>query len=150
MLKTNAKTNAKTDAKTNAKTDAKTNLNPKISFYTKGPYSNGAVFLEIYNSGNEDVEDIKITSRYQKYDEERQPVWEEKEINRYIGDSDDFLFAKPAPLNILRVGEKKLGSGFRNTAINKLVEVKVSCVGMKSGKTFETASVLETARAEIA
>ena len=32
------------------------NLIPKISFYPKGPYSNGAVFLEIYNSGNEYVE----------------------------------------------------------------------------------------------
>ena len=126
-----------------------TKLEPRISFYTKGPYSNGAVFLEIYNSGNEDVDDIIITIRYQKYDEHRQMVWEERQINRFIGEADDHLFTKPYALNVLKIGERKLGSSFPNTVIGKKVEVNISCRGMSSGETFADKRTLETARAEV-
>lgn len=123
-------------------------IRPKLSFYPHGPYMNGAMFLEIYNSGNEDLEEITIKQRYQTFESGRRIVWEEREINRFIGEEDSYLLAKPEPLNVLRVGEKKLGSGMRNVSIGRIVHIHVRCVGARSKEVFEDERDIMTSRDE--
>ena len=123
-------------------------LYPEISFGIVGPFENGGAGLEIYNSGTEDVKNIDVTLKWYKIDEsKREFVIEPREVSRFFNENENPVFASSSPKpSILRKQEKKVATGIPNIAVDKRVDVRVKCTGLRSGKLFDREESLRTLR----
>lgn len=108
--------------------DSISNNGPKVYFSraTKNRYSLG----EIYNIGNEDIVDLKITLKY--IDKSGQPLT--KNVTMFIDESDNPVLAEWKTCNILKQGETKF-IDFPSTQTKVLVQIRGS--GAQSNKLLK-------------
>ncbi len=101
----------------------------------------GYFVLEIYNNGDEDLENFEVKVNW------KQPSPEENQerILQKFNDVNDYLvMARPRSLNMLATGARVYASGVPSISVDKKLKVTVTCKGMKSGKKLKKVFNLET------
>lgn len=105
----------------NITTNSTNSYDPEVSFFITGPFQNGGVGLEIYNSGTEDLKNLKIKIGWNQYNESSKTIEkQERLVSSFINEGDDPVMISPfTTLNVLRKGEKKIALGIPSIAIKK-------------------------------
>lgn len=95
--------------------------------------------LEIYNNGDEDLEDFCIKADW------TQPEGKQERILSQFNDETDYLvMASPKSLNMLKAGARVYAINIPSISVDKKIKITVSCKGMRSGKTIQKVFELET------
>ncbi len=95
---------------------------------TKDGYS----VLEIYNNGDDDLEDFRVHLSW------IQPEGVQERVCEQFNDVTDYLVkASPRSLNMLPAGARVYAINIPNTSVDKKIIVTISCTGMRSGKKVE-------------
>lgn len=112
-------------------------LGPKISIY---PSDKGNRFLlEVYNSGNEDVDNIVIKVFWKQPDGQKERV-----LEKFIGENEDPVMTYPHRLNVLKKEERKFAVNIPSISTDKKIKVSVSCKGISSNREFTEEFEFET------
>lgn len=107
----------------------------KVYMASKDGYS----VLEIYNSGDEDLEDFLIKANWV------QPEGIQERILSQFNDTTDYLvMSLPRSLNMLKVGTRVYAINIPSISVDKKIKITVSCKGIKTNKKIERAFELET------
>ncbi|OGJ05582.1 hypothetical protein A2387_01345 [Candidatus Nomurabacteria bacterium RIFOXYB1_FULL_36_10] len=110
---------------------------PDVKVYTarKDDYN----VLEIYNNGDEDLEDFLIKANW------TQPEGTQERILSQFNDTTDYLvMSLPKSLNMLKMGTRVYAINIPSISVDKKIKITVSCKGMRSGKKIEKVFELET------
>jgi hypothetical protein len=110
--------------------------NPSIKAYTSN--KSDYFMLELYNSGEEDVEDITVTAKWQQPEGPQERI-----LQDFHGENDNPTHAYPAKLNMLKK-EGRAYAHIPSISVDKKIFIGIKCQGMRSGKTFEKVFELET------
>lgn len=117
--------------------DVDSTMGPNVSVYTSD--KGDRFLLELYNSGNEDVENFVVEVFW------KQPEGEQSRIlEKFIEENEDPVMTRPHKLNILRKGERKFAVNIPSISTDKKIGVSVSCVGISSKKKFNKEFEFET------
>ena len=101
----------------------------------------GYFVLEIYNSGDEDLENFQVMISWSQ----PQPESAQERILDKFNDVSDYLVRSlPRSLNILKKGERVYAINIPTISIGKKLKVIASCKGMKTGTMVERVFELET------
>jgi len=114
---------------------------PDVRAYTAT--KDGYPVLEIYNSGDEDLENFKVTANWS------QPLPEGKQervLEKFNIETDYLVMALPRSLNSLKKQER-VYSHIPSTSIDKKIRIIISCKGIRSGNEIERVFDLETQNA---
>lgn len=109
---------------------------PDVRAYTSNKDS--YFVLEVYNSGDDDLEDFVITIHSNQPD-----GIQERILNDFNEENDNLVMAHAKVLNMLKVGTR-VYSHIPSISTDGLLKVKITCKGMKSGLTFEREFDLKT------
>lgn len=99
----------------------------KVYFSKKDNYP----VLEIYNCGDEDLEDFVISVSW-----EGNEGFQKIDISQYYEETDYLVMALPKSLNLLRKGSRVFAQA-PTGSINDMLKVEVKCNGLKSGLVFQ-------------
>lgn len=114
-------------------------VNPQADVKVYSAIKDDYFVLEIYNSGDEDLEDFRITVSW-----EQSEGTQERVLSQFNEISDYLVKSSPKSLNMLRVGEKVLAINIPSHSSDKKIKVTVACKGMKSDKVIEKVFEFET------
>ncbi len=99
----------------------------------------GYFVIEIYNSGDEDLEDFRVVANW------IQPEGAQERVLEKFNDVMDYLvMAHPRSLNMLKQGTRVYANGVPSISADKKLKITVHCNGMRSGKQIEKVFELET------
>lgn len=99
----------------------------------------GYFVVEIYNNGDEDLEDFRVVANW------LQPEGAQERVLEKFNDVTDYLvMAHPRSLNMLKQGTRIYANGVPSISVDKKIKITVSCKGMRSGKKIEKVFELET------
>lgn len=98
----------------------------------------GYFVLEIYNNGDEDLENFRVQVNW------LQPEGpQERILEKFNSETDYLIMARPKSLNMLKKGER-VYSHIPTISVDKKLKVTIFCKGMKSGKEIKVVFELET------
>lgn len=98
----------------------------------------GYFVLEIYNNGDEDLEDFRVQVNW------LQPEGaQERILEKFNNETDYLVMAQPRSLNILKKGER-VYSHIPTISVDKKIGITISCKGMRSGRAIQKVFELET------
>lgn len=110
---------------------------PDVRVYSAD--KDGYFVLEIYNNGDEDLEDFRVQVNW------LQPEGAQERVLEKFNDVTDYLvMAHPRSLNMLASGTRVYANGVPSISVDKKLKVTVTCKGMRSGKKIEKIFNLET------
>jgi len=89
----------------------------------------GHFLLEIYNSGDEDLDDFYIEISWKQPEGDKTRILEE-----FINDFEDPAMDYPHKLNVLKKGERKFAINIPIISVDKKINVSISCSGISSRK----------------
>jgi len=112
-------------------------IGPHVSVYTSDRRKR--FLLELYNSGNEDVDNFIVEVFWKQSEGDQSRV-----LEKFIGENDDPVMTYPHKLNVLKRGERKFAVNIPSISLDKKIRVSVSCVGISSGKKFKKEFEFET------
>jgi len=113
--------------------------NPKADIKVYTADKDGYFVLEIYNNGDEDLEDINVEVEWE------QPEGPHNRVLQKFNDVSDYLvMASPRSLNMLPVGVRVYATGVPSISVNKKLKVTVMCKGLISGHMLKRVFNLET------
>lgn len=99
----------------------------------------GYFVVELYNNGDEDLEDFRVVANW------LQPEGAQERVLEKFNDVTDYLvMAHPRSLNMLKQGTRIYANGVPSISVDKKIKITVSCKGMRSGKKIEKVFELET------
>lgn len=98
----------------------------------------GYFVLEIYNNGDEDLENFLIQANWIQPEGPR-----EKVLKEFNSETDYLVMARPKSLNMLKK-EERVYSHIPSMSVDKKIKITISCKGMRSSKTFQKVFELET------
>ncbi len=94
--------------------------------------------LEIYNSGDEDLESFQVRVNW------LQPEGpQERILEKFYSESDYLVMATPRSLNMLKKGER-VYSHIPSISVDKKIKITIFCKGIRSEKPIERVFNLET------
>ncbi len=97
--------------------------------------------LEIYNNGDEDLEDFRVQINWIM----PLPDGKQERVLSQFNDVTDYLvMAHPRSLNMLKAGTRVYAINIPNTSVDKKIKITISCKGMRSGKSVQKVFELET------
>lgn len=99
----------------------------------------GHFLLEIYNSGDEDLENFYIEIFWKQPEGDKTRILEE-----FINDLEDPTMVYPHKLNVLKRGERKFAINIPTISTDKIIKVSVSCFGISSRKKINKNFEFET------
>ncbi len=109
---------------------------PDVRAYTSNKDS--YFVLEVYNSGDDDLEDFVVTAYW------NQPEGPQERVLTDFNEENDYLvMAHPKKLNMLKIGTR-VYSHIPSISTDGKIIIRITCKGMKSGLTFEKEFGLET------
>ena len=111
---------------------------PDIRAYTSN--KDGYFVLEIYNNGDEDLEDFRVQVNWLQLPPEGA---QERVLDKFNDETDYLVMAHPKMLNMLKKGAR-VYSHIPSISADKKIRVTISCKGMKSGKPLVKIFELET------
>lgn len=94
--------------------------------------------LEIYNSGDEDLEDFHVQTNWIQPEGAQESV-----LNKFNDETDYLVMAHPKVLNMLKKGTR-VYAHIPSISVDKKIKVTISCKGMRSGKPLTKVFELET------
>ena len=104
-----------------------------------GASKDGYFVIEIYNSGDEDLENFKVIANW------KQPEGaQERMLSRFNDITDYLVTAHARSLNILNQGTRIYARDVPRITNDKRVKVTISCKGLRSGKSLKKEFDLET------
>ena len=110
-----------------------------VKVYTAN--KDGYFVLEIYNNGNEDLEEFEVKVGW----EQPPPEGVQERILQKFNDVSDYLvMSRPRSLNMLAVGAKIYAIHVPSISVDKKLKVTVTCKGVNSGKKITRDFNLET------
>lgn len=98
----------------------------------------GYFVLEVYNNGDEDLEDFLVQVNWLQSE-----GLKERTLDEFNSETDYLVMARPKSLNMLKRGER-VYSHIPSISVDKKIKVTISCKGMRSGKKIKKVFELET------
>ena len=111
---------------------------PDVRAYTSD--KDNYFVLEVYNSGDEDLENFKVVGEWV------QPApdgAQSRAFDKFSEETDNLMHAHPKVLNMLKKGAR-VYAHIPSISVDKKLKIIISCKGMRSGLTFEKEFNLET------
>lgn len=112
---------------------------PDVKAYASN--KDGYFVVEIYNSGDEDLEDFRVVANW------IQPLpkgAQERVLEKFNDATDYLVMAYPRSLNMLKQGTRIYANNVPNISLDKKIKITISCKGIQSGKKIEKTFNLET------
>lgn len=110
-----------------------------VKVYTAS--KDGYFVLEIYNNGDEDLEDFRVQANWtQPFPEGTQ----ERVLSQFNDVTDYLVMSHPRSLNMLKVGTRVYAINVPSISVDKKIKITIFCKGMRSGKTIQRVFELET------
>ena len=110
-----------------------------VKVYTAN--KDGYFVLEIYNNGDEDLEDFRVQANWTQPSPEGS---QERVLTQFNDVTDYLVMSHPRSLNMLKAGTRVYAINIPSISVDKKIKVTVSCKGMRSGKTIQRVFELET------
>jgi hypothetical protein len=98
----------------------------------------GYFVLEIYNNGDEDLENFRVQTNWLQPNGPQERILEE-----FNSETDYLVMASPKSLNMLKKGER-VYSHMPSISVDKKIKITISCNGMRSRKSIKKVFELET------
>jgi hypothetical protein len=109
---------------------------PDVRAYTSD--KDNYFVLEVYNSGDEDLENFKVVGEWV------QPEGQQKRVfDRFNEENEYLVMATPKVLNMLKKGGR-VYTHIPSTSVDKKLKITIFCKGMRSGLAVEKEFNLET------
>lgn len=112
-----------------------TDIRTDVRVYPSG--KDGYSSIEVYNSGQEDLEQFQILIKWLQVEGEQ-----ERLVDHFFEEHQSIMHDRPAKLNMLRVGARVYGQ-VPGISLDGVLHVYVSCKGMQTGVKFERHYPLE-------
>ena len=96
--------------------------------------------LEVYNSGDEDLEDFRVQANWLQPPPDGA---QERVLDKFNDETDYLVKAYPKVLNMLKRGTKVYAQ-IPSISVDKKIKITISCKGMRSGKAIQRVFELET------
>lgn len=94
--------------------------------------------LEIYNNGDEDLEDFQVKANWTQPEGEQERI-----LDKFNGENDYLVMAHPRSLTMLKKGER-VYSHIPTVSVDKKIKITIACKGMRNGQKIEKVFNLET------
>lgn len=117
--------------------------NPRADVKAYIASKDGYVVLEIYNNGDEDLEDFQVKASW------KQPLPEgpQERILTDFNDVTDYLVtSSPRSLNVLKSGTRVYAIHIPSITTDKKIKITINCKGMRTSQKLERIFELETLR----
>lgn len=98
----------------------------------------GYFVLEIYNNGDEDLEDFRVQANWLQLEGTQERI-----LKEFNNETDYLTIASPRSLNMLKKGER-VYSHIPSISVDKRIKIIISCKGMRGGKPIQKVFDLET------
>lgn len=111
------------------------NLDIKVYPATKDGYN----LLEVYNSGNEDLEKFEIKISWEQPEGKQDRI-----LTQFNEITDNLVMSHARLLNVLKIGERVYAINIPGISVDKKIKVSVVCVGVNSGEKIKKFFELDT------